>query len=293
MAPVVLVHPVLGRIYINEVLSADLFLHQLAMSTKFAKPEAGKSGIEQRACDANAACYENGSSQQETMLITQPPSCPREVPLIEDSGTSTESPRSFCSFSEPNPLDSPAQHQSVGISTPPDLSQPEGSVKEVRFGPTFCQTFSISTPPEPSLPKDPVEEPLFAPPPDQCVHDGVVPLRPIHLPPDSSSLFAPPPDQPVHDDVAPPRPKHCAPGSSSELLIEPLLEEVAALKRSFTRVGQALEQRQHCCICSAVLGPDDPMPCFPDFDPSRQCISCLMAYEQDLIEEHAPASSVS
>ena len=87
------------------------------------------------------------------------------------------------------------------------------------------------------------------------------------------------------------RPEHLPPASSSELRLSPLLEEFAVLKRSFVSGGQEIKQSQYCSICSIELGPDDPMPCFPDSDNSRECIRCLMEYEQEMFEEHAQASS--
>ena len=62
-----------------------------------------------------------------------------------------------------------------------------------------------------------------------------------------------------------------------------------------TRAGYVglKKQRQFCITCDNELGPDDPMPCFPEADNSRECMSCLMEYEQEMFEEYALASSDS
>ena len=63
------------------------------------------------------------------------------------------------------------------------------------------------------------------------------------------------------------------------------------LPGSFASVGQKIKQSQYCSICDIELGPDDPMPSCPEYDNSRECIRCMMEYEQEMLEEHAQASS--
>ena len=214
IAPLVIQHPAHGKMYFNDIGLAKYFIDKM-------------SSPSQRVADRS----------------------PDEAPIIEDSGSSTETPLSFRSFSEPNPFDLPASHQPVVFPAPPRPFRPEDLANEGRLDTHVCQTFEISTPPGPSLPEDPVTVPT---PPGPSLPEDPVTVR----------------------QSVPPL----------------LLEEIAVLKRSWANVGLK-KQSQFCTICDNELGPDDPMPCFPEADNSRECMRCLMEYEQEMFEEHALASS--
>ena len=91
MAPIVLAHSVLGRIYINDASSADRFLESLLTCST-----------------ANLGCHAHVAGKRDATLIKLQPSSPPAEPANEDSGNSTESPSlNFCSFTESDPDQKP------------------------------------------------------------------------------------------------------------------------------------------------------------------------------------------
>ena len=261
MAPVVIEHPIAGRVYINERTLAREFLSRLTMPPF--KLSVSRATSADTAADSPEIFRVAASDPQASEIST---------------------PAAFVDECPPN-----CEIQSAGEKL--EEHRPEfTSANELAVSSPHCQIFDISTPVAGENDADEVTYSEEAPgarddeitcAKDVCQDAG---LRKTHCPDDVDRcvLFI------IVLSVL------MSKRAPQRISLEASLPEVSPINSAHRNQPVKHEgelQGKYCDLfcdyCGCQLGPDDPSPCFPHIDPTRECRACMQINEEEMHLENA------